>query len=667
MFKRFPMSFFVLLAALAMMACGGGTTTLPDLKDLSIEAVDATDIPAGVYEIPFNRDEIEAYVAYYDVAIELSAVDSDGIPVDLDGDAIVIVAGKTYTVTIHATVGDAFDESRTITLRAVGTIVVHTVTFDLNGAPMTAPITREVTHGGLIPDFPAEPIFADYDFSGWCRDAACTTPWSEEDDVVISDITLYAQWTPVVAEHDDSDLFINCDPDDDSRIENNLPVQIYSLWMGFAYMETEEEAEPIEFGLVYSEVDMTPGYFEEDVIVHPIAEGTQNQLSILWFGAATLPLEDETFYAMRAYAKYKHDIYYGEIVTYETAILVPSGQSVGLDGIVSGGRYYVDNGTTAFKPRFWCGVLEGYEATLDVSRYTSFSPIERGGLRSMFVVDGAGDRYLHVFELVLRNSPAEVVTGGISVELDLLSWRIFGTYEMNLLDSEHVDYDVEEAGVLFSSTSPYLELDLPGVYRRSADEIGEDGVFTNDVEFSFAFGNRTLYVRGYAIVDGRTVYSTDIRTIEFADEYTGVSYEMGVTYTEVVTTGSAASGHSFYPGNGVESVVTVVADGSFAETEHIGSFVLVGAGTYYVRQTDATTFHKIVLLDPQGVIEGVTDGATYQDAVVIVSTTWNATLWISKDGGPEVAIASGITLSEPGVYVVSIYLNGAVTVTFTIE
>ncbi len=666
MFKRFPMSLFVLLAALAMTACGG-TTTLPDLTDLSIEAVDAIEIPAGVYEIPFNRAEIEAYAAYYDVAIELSAVDSDGIPVDLDGDAIVIVAGKTYTVTIHATVGDAFDESRTITLRAAAAIVVHTVTFDLNGAPMTAPITREVTHGELIPDFPAEPIFAQYDFAGWCRDALGTTPWSEEDDVVVSDITLYARWTPVVVEHDDSDLFLNCDPDDDSRIENDLPVQIYSLWMGFSYMETEEESEPIEFGLVYSEVDMTPGYFEDDVIVHPIAEGTQNQFSILWFGAETLPLKDETFYAMRAYAKYEHDIYYGEIVTYETAILVPSGRSVGLDGIVSGGRYYIDNGTTAFKPRFWCGVLEGFEATLDVSPYTSYSPIERGGLRSMFVVDGAGDRYLHVFELVLRNSPAEVLTKGFSVEHDAVSWRIFGTYELNLLDSENVHYHVEEAGVLFSSTSPYLELGLPGVHKRSADGIGEDGVFTNDVEFSFDSGNRTLYVRGYAIVDGRAVYSTEVRAIEFADDNTGATYEMGVTYTEAVTIGSAASGHSFYPGNGVESIVTVVADGSFAETEHVGSFALVGAGTYYVLQTGATTFQKIILLDPQGMIEGVTDGATYQDEVVIVSTTWNATLWISKDGGPEVAIASGVTLSEPGVYVVSIYLYGTTTATFTIE
>ena len=237
--RRFPMILFILLSALALSACGG-TTTLPDLSNLSIEAFDEADIPAGVYEIPFNRAEIEAYAAYYDVAIELSAVDSDGIPVDLDGDAIVIVAGKTYTVTIHATVGDAFDESRTITLRAAAAIVVHTVTFDLNGAPMTAPITREVTHGELIPDFPAEPIFAQYDFAGWCRDALGTTPWSEEDDVVTADLTLYAKWNPVVVEHDGSDLFINCAPGDASRIEEDLPVQIYSLWMGFAYSLTDE-------------------------------------------------------------------------------------------------------------------------------------------------------------------------------------------------------------------------------------------------------------------------------------------------------------------------------------------------------------------------------------------------------------------------------------------
>ncbi|MFA5006562.1 MAG: InlB B-repeat-containing protein [Candidatus Izemoplasmatales bacterium] len=665
--RRFPPMILILLSALVLTACGG-TTTLPDLTNLSIEAIDEADIPAGVYEIPFNRAEIEAYAAYYEVSIELTAIDSDGTPVDLDGDSITIVEGEVYTVTIRATVGSAFDESRTITLTAVGASVSHTVTFDLNGAPMTAPITRSVAHGEPIADFPAEPLLDDYAFGGWCRDAACTTPWSEEDDVVTADLTLYVKWNPVVVEHDGSDLFINCAPGDASRIEGDLPVQIYSLWMGFAYSLTDEESRPLEFGLVYSTTDGTPGYFEDGVIVHPIAEFDENDLAIIWFAADTLPLADETHYTMRAYALYEHDLYYGEIVSYDTARLVGSAQSVGLQGIVSGGRYYIDNGTAAYRPAmFDVAVAEGYEAFLGTNPYHSYEQIRQSGMRSMFVVDTAtGVRYLHVFELTLRNSPAVVAYEGFATSVQLGEWHVTASYGITLPFAEEYDYHIEEYGVLFSTATPYLELGREGVHRRAGGDLDETNGFANEDDYTLPTVERTLYVRGYAIVDGRTCYSATISSILFEEDLSGASYETGPSYTEYEDFTSSRSGYSVYTSPNVVHVVTTFGETPSA-VEYVGNFSLTAPGVYYVRQAGIAFWQKVVILEPQGVIEGVADGATYQDKAVVVSTTWNATLWLSKDGGPEVAIGSGVTLTEPGVYVVSIYLYGTTTSTFTIE
>jgi uncharacterized repeat protein (TIGR02543 family) len=62
----------------------------------------------------------------------------------------------------------------------------HTVTFAV--ASEEVPVGAKVTQAIV-------PAREGYTFEGWYRDAACTTAWNFNSDVVTSDLTLYAKWT----------------------------------------------------------------------------------------------------------------------------------------------------------------------------------------------------------------------------------------------------------------------------------------------------------------------------------------------------------------------------------------------------------------------------------------------------------------------------------------
>ncbi len=74
-----------------------------------------------------------------------------------------------------------------------------TVTFDANGHG-TAPSaqTNLWSNQGNVAD-PGALTASGYDFIGWYADAACTTPWNFNNDIVPGDMTLYAYW---IEKHD---------------------------------------------------------------------------------------------------------------------------------------------------------------------------------------------------------------------------------------------------------------------------------------------------------------------------------------------------------------------------------------------------------------------------------------------------------------------------------
>ncbi|MBR2045788.1 MAG: InlB B-repeat-containing protein [Agathobacter sp.] len=66
-----------------------------------------------------------------------------------------------------------------------------TITFDSKGGTDVAP--QNQMYGELL-EVPEDPTREGYQFTGWYIDTACDEIWDEEEDVIESDITLYAGW-----------------------------------------------------------------------------------------------------------------------------------------------------------------------------------------------------------------------------------------------------------------------------------------------------------------------------------------------------------------------------------------------------------------------------------------------------------------------------------------
>ena len=69
-----------------------------------------------------------------------------------------------------------------------------TVTFDVRGRGKTPPVLN-VTKGSLLTAAQTPPLeFSGWEFGGWHKEAACSTPWNNASDTVTENTTLYAKW-----------------------------------------------------------------------------------------------------------------------------------------------------------------------------------------------------------------------------------------------------------------------------------------------------------------------------------------------------------------------------------------------------------------------------------------------------------------------------------------
>ena len=66
-----------------------------------------------------------------------------------------------------------------------------TITFDSRGGSDIAP--QNQMYGELL-EVPETPTREGYEFTGWYLDTACDDLWENEEDIIESDVTLYAGW-----------------------------------------------------------------------------------------------------------------------------------------------------------------------------------------------------------------------------------------------------------------------------------------------------------------------------------------------------------------------------------------------------------------------------------------------------------------------------------------
>ncbi len=93
--------------------------------------------------------------------------------------------------------GATYSFAADVTLYAQWTVNNYTVSFDAQGGSPT-PGNQTVAYGGLVTD-PGAPTRTGYTFNGWFTASSGGSQWNFASDTMgAADMTLYAQWTPVV-------------------------------------------------------------------------------------------------------------------------------------------------------------------------------------------------------------------------------------------------------------------------------------------------------------------------------------------------------------------------------------------------------------------------------------------------------------------------------------
>ena len=87
--------------------------------------------------------------------------------------------------------------SASITLYARWQIVTLAVLFDSAGGSAVA--SQNLNYGDKVSE-PVAPARSNYDFAGWFKESACINIWNFANDTIIASMTLYAGWTPRMAE-----------------------------------------------------------------------------------------------------------------------------------------------------------------------------------------------------------------------------------------------------------------------------------------------------------------------------------------------------------------------------------------------------------------------------------------------------------------------------------
>ena len=172
--------------------------------------------------------------------------------------------GNTYTATeadvAHLLACEVSDASTTVTVVTETRVLGDdkTVSFNMNGVQGAAadytPDDQTVAVGGTVAipgEFPE--FIAGNAFAGWYTEAACTTEWDFEKDIVEDDMTLFAKWNaPIYWRVDDSDgyptLYLQNDDSDGAtmlltqKFDNAAPAPWSDT--GYQYVEIVDDIYP---------------------------------------------------------------------------------------------------------------------------------------------------------------------------------------------------------------------------------------------------------------------------------------------------------------------------------------------------------------------------------------------------------------------------------------
>jgi uncharacterized repeat protein (TIGR02543 family) len=159
-------------------------------------------------EYTANFEEIAVEIPRYKITGAANPSNAGNVQVS----ETFVDSGKTCTVTTVANTGYNFinwTESDNVistenpytfvvtndrTLIANFAINTYTISFDANGGSDVP--SQKVNHNSTVTE-PSEPTKSGYTFSGWYKEANYINLWNFATDKVVSNITLYAKWSPI--------------------------------------------------------------------------------------------------------------------------------------------------------------------------------------------------------------------------------------------------------------------------------------------------------------------------------------------------------------------------------------------------------------------------------------------------------------------------------------
>ncbi len=415
------------------------------------------------------------------------------------------------------------------------------VTYDLNGALQTSELSELVTIGSYASGLSVTPIYPGHIFIGWAHDQEGHHPFDLSTTPVVSGITLYAIWHIdfVVIQNDDA--FTNQMIDEESVLHEGFVEQRFLIKsihnLNQVVQEYNLNETVLEFGILYSR-NQALEYYDSNLtkLQGDMNLVVSNQMSSLLIESTTEPLLSEATYFYRFFVRLERTIIYSDIHNFSSYITVQPGMAVGLDYVVSGGYYRLDNGNTQFRPSFFFDVLDGYTATIDGVGYSDFQSLHREGFRSIISVDlSNGKQYLHVFHLDFQ-TPDVVVT---LKNLETHSGDLLASFGILFPHLEHIHYPTPTVGVIYSTTHPFLKLTSPSISLKSATFDEDTATFlTNSPIHS---GSNSFYIRGYATINGKTNYSSMVYQVQKNGEG---NYEVVKEFT-VIEEEYAPNSHSW--------------------------------------------------------------------------------------------------------------------------
>lgn len=194
-----------------------GTISAGSRQEFSTTIVwtgDETTFSAGSFS--FNDGTYFVGDAYNGGAFKVERINADGSLADeTASDSIVAATGDKFKITVMADasslggtdgpIKDSFtvaEDNNSVTGYIAVDLTVtestnYEVSFNLNGAPGTAPGSQSVPAGGLVTD-PGTVSWGTNAFNGWYTAATGGSKWNFASDTVSGDMTLYAQWTEKV-------------------------------------------------------------------------------------------------------------------------------------------------------------------------------------------------------------------------------------------------------------------------------------------------------------------------------------------------------------------------------------------------------------------------------------------------------------------------------------